>query len=152
MAPILESVYNNSGNSVHLTIGYKSFDIQDGASQQINMHLTTEEYAKIFNIEHEDQEYLLKYNIPNININDALGKNNGIEDSSIQLDSNKTFCLSMLKDEMHIICDGKFLGIYQTDGTIVYYTSVAVFHKIEGGVIVQGDNTVEEESTGGPNA
>lgn len=161
MAPCLKSVYNVSGKNVHVNIDGRSFDIDHDESQPIDIDISSEGYTKINKVNSEDiLGYRLRYHNYNILLNDALGKSKDIADFAVHTEYyDQDVRIQIFPDEMHLSCNGKYLGMYEGND-IIYYRSIAVRHIAGGGTSVHGGqktlagDEVEEASatTKGPDA
>ncbi|KAG2302313.1 hypothetical protein Bca4012_060628 [Brassica carinata] len=154
MAPCLKSVYNVSGKSVHVNIDGRSFDIDHDESQPIDRDISSEGYTKINKVNSEDiQGYRLRYHNYNILLNDALGKSKDVADYAVHTEYyDQDVRIQIFPDEMHLSCNGKYLGIHIVGGG----TSVHGGEKnlAEDGHVKGKTDEVEEASatTKGPNA
>ncbi|KAF3504080.1 hypothetical protein F2Q69_00041555 [Brassica cretica] len=71
-------------------------------------------------------------------LNDALGKSNDVADYAIHTKYyDQDVRIQVFPDEMHLSCNGKYLGMY-IGNDIIYYRSIAVGHIVGGGTSVHG--------------
>ncbi|CAD5314251.1 hypothetical protein AtNW77_Chr1g0035731 [Arabidopsis thaliana] len=146
MAPYLKTVHNDSEKSVHIymTASGDGYSLANNESKIINHSLsTTDSYSKI-NIEDpadDSKGYRLKYTGSNqtIYLNDIVGKNSGVADSRIfSWRSTISIYINIYINYIKIQCNSDHLGIFQSDGSILYYYTIDATMKEGGGLTLKG--------------
>ncbi|EOA36440.1 hypothetical protein CARUB_v10010992mg [Capsella rubella] len=142
MAPLLQKVINNTGETWCLYINGKEIVLDVGVGYvSVNEHIDTDIYTKFETNSGDADGYMLKYDDFNIYLNDALGKSNEIVDEPLRTwRSEEYVSIDINQDAMKIWCTSCDLGIYSPDGFLKYYKSVIAKHNEDrnGGIIVTG--------------